>query len=63
MLADKLLDAYVAYLPWFGLVIGIALSIVGASQPRGGRRLVFIGLGFAVISGLWLLVQATGRAS
>ena len=63
MLADKLIEAYFAYLPWLGLVIGIALSIVGASQARGGRRLVLIGLGFAVVSGLWLLVQTTGRAS
>jgi hypothetical protein len=53
---DKLLDAYVAYLPWFGLAVGIILLIVGSTTSRS-RRLTFIGLGVAGVSALWLLMR------
>ena len=53
---DKLLGAYVAYLPWFGLAVGIILLIVGSTTSQS-RRLTFIGLGVAGVSVLWLLMR------
>ena len=53
---DKLLSAYVAYLPWFGLAVGIILLLVGSTTSRS-RRLAIIGLGVACVSVLWLLMR------
>ena len=48
---DRLFDAYVAYLPWFGLAVGIIFLLVGATTGSRSRRLTFIGLGVGGVSG------------
>ncbi|WP_447598363.1 hypothetical protein [Nitrospira sp. Nam80] len=57
MLIDKLFGAYVAYLPWFSLAVGIILLLVGSTTGSRSRRLTFIGLGVAGVSVLWLLIR------
>ena len=59
---DKLVSAYVAYLPWFGLAVGIVLLLVGSTTGSGGRRLMWIGFGLACISVLWFLIRASAAA-
>ena len=57
MLIGRFFDAYVAYLPWFGLAVGIIFLLVGATTGSRSRPLTFIGLGVGGISVLWLLFR------
>lgn len=57
MILEKLFSAYMAYLPWFGLSVGIFLLLVGSTVGSRSRRITFIGLSVASVSVLWLLIR------
>jgi hypothetical protein len=59
---DKLVSAYVAYLPWFGLAVGILMLLAGSTTGSRSRRIMFIGLGLASLSVLWLLIRISVMA-
>jgi hypothetical protein len=57
LVLERLFSAYLAFLPWLFLVVGLVLVFVGSAAGRPNRRVVMIGLSVTGVSALWVIIQ------
>ncbi len=54
---EQIFSAYLAFLPWFFLVVGLVLVLVGSAAGRPNRRVIIIGLWATGLSAVWLILN------
>lgn len=56
-LVEALLSAYLAYIPWLLLAIGLVFIFVGTVTVPKHRRVLVFGLWVTAVSALWIMLR------